>query len=72
MYYFRYADDFIIGVDASKKDCIKLKNKINHFLQTELNMVLNLDKTKITNAQKEIAKFLGYGIHITVMSKMPI
>jgi len=72
MYYFRYADDFIIGVDASKKDCIKLKNKINHFLQTELNMVLNLDKTKITNAQKEIAEFLGYGIHKTIMSKTPI
>lgn len=72
MYYFRYADDFIIGVDASKDDCIKLKNEINHFLQTKLNMVLNLDKTKITNAQKEIAKFLGYGIHKTVMSKMPI
>lgn len=72
MYYFRYADDFIIGVDASKNDCIELKNKINHFLRTELNMVLNLDKTKITNAQKETAKFLGYGIHKTVMSKMPI
>ena len=71
MYYFRYADDFVIGVDASKNDCIKLKNKINHFLQTELNMVLNLDKTKITNVQKEIAKFLGYGIHKTLMSKMP-
>ena len=57
MYYFRYADDFVIGVDASKNDCIKLKNKINHFLQTELNMVLNLDKTKITMSKRKLLNF---------------
>jgi group II intron reverse transcriptase/maturase len=72
IYYFRYADDFIVGVDGSKKDCTELKNKINDFLKTELNLVLNLDKTKITNAQRESAKFLGYRIHKTVMRKMPI
>ena len=72
LYYFRYADDFIIGVDGSKNDCIKLRNEINHFLQTELSLTLNFDKTKITNAKEEIAKFLGYGIHKTLMKKMPI
>jgi group II intron reverse transcriptase/maturase len=72
IYYFRYTDDFIIGVDGTKKDCIELKNKINDFLKTELNLVLNLDKTKITNAQRESIKFLGYKIHKTVMKKMPI
>lgn len=72
MYYFRYADDFIIGVDGSKKDCMELKNLINDFLRTELNLVLSLDKTKITNAQKESANFLGYRIYKTVMRKRPI
>lgn len=72
MYYFRYADDFIIGVNGSKNDCVELKNKVNEFLGTNLNMVLNLDKTKITNAQKDSARFLGYRIHKTKMSKMPI
>nr|YP_009495510.1 reverse transcriptase [Psammoneis japonica]AWQ64240.1 reverse transcriptase [Psammoneis japonica] len=72
IYYFRYADDFIIGVDGSKKDCMELKNKINDFLKTKLSLVLNLDKTKITNAQRESTKFLGYRIHKTVMRKMPI
>lgn len=72
MYYFRYADDFIIGVDGSKEDCEKLKNEINAFLQNKLNMVLNLKKTKITNATKDYAKFLGYRIHKTKMSKMSI
>lgn len=70
IHYFRYADDFLIGVNGSKKDCLELKNKINDFLKTELNLVLNLDKTRITNAQKESTKFLGYRIHKTVMKKM--
>lgn len=52
MYYFKYADDFIIGVDRSKKDCVKPKNKINSFLQDKLNMVLNLKKTQIIHATK--------------------
>ena len=30
MYYFRYANYFIVGVDASKNDCMELKSKINH------------------------------------------
>ncbi len=72
MYYFRYADDFIIGVDGSKEDCIELKNKINVFLQDELNLVLNLEKTKITHAEKDHAKFLGYKIYKTKMSKMSL
>jgi group II intron reverse transcriptase/maturase len=72
MYYFRYADNFIIGVDGSKKDCMELKNRINDFLRTELNLVLNLDKTKIINARKESAHFLGYRIYKTVKGKMPV
>lgn len=71
MYYFRYADDFILGAEASKNDCIELINKMNHFLQMELNMVLNQDKTEVTNAQKEITKFLGYYIHKPATSKVP-
>lgn len=71
IYYFRYANDFIIGVYGSKKDCVELKNKINAFLQDELNLLLNLEKTKIIHAEKEYTKFLGYKIYKTKMSKMP-
>jgi retron-type reverse transcriptase len=72
VYYFRYAYDFIFGVDASKNDCVELKNNIKHFLQTKLNIILNLDKIKVTNAQKDLAKFLGYDLHKTIINKMPI
>ena len=71
-YYFRYADGFIIGVVGSKKDCTMLKEKIHDFLETELNLILNLGKTSITNATKKSASFLGYKIYKTKMRKMPI
>lgn len=71
MYYFRYADNFIIGVEGSKKDCFKLKTKINSFLQDKFNGVLGLEKTKITNATKDYAKFLGYKIYKAKTNEMP-
>lgn len=72
LYYFRYADDFIISVDGTKEDCINLKNQIKEFLSNKINLTLNVEKTKITNAQEESAKFLGYIIHKTPINKMPI
>jgi len=72
LYYFRYADDFIISVDGTKEDCINLRDQIKEFLSNKINLTLNVKKTKITNAQSESAKFLGYIIHKTPMNKMPI
>lgn len=67
--YVRYADDFLIGVIGSKKDCEKIREDIRIFLLEKLNLYLNMDKTKITHPIKERAKFLGYEIHITSLSK---
>jgi hypothetical protein len=67
--YIRYADDFLIGVIGSKMDCIELINKIKIFLKERLGLTLNVEKTKITNASQDSAKFLGYNIHITPPSK---
>lgn len=63
LYYFRYANDFIISVDGTKEDCRTLRTQIKEFLSNNINFTLNVDKTKITNAQYESAKFLGYIIH---------
>ena len=67
--YVRYADDFLIGVIGSKKDCEKIREDIRIFLLEKLNLYLNMEKTRITHAIKERAKFLGYEIHITSLSK---
>jgi hypothetical protein len=69
MYYFRYTEDFIVGVDGSKKDCIYLKNQVKEFLETELKIVVNLKKIEIIHTEREFTKFLGYKIHNMVMKK---
>lgn len=61
--YVRYADDFLIGVNGSKKDCKQIKEQIHDFMQKELKLELSIDKTLITNSS-DYAKFLGYEITI--------
>jgi Type II intron maturase len=72
MKYIRYVDDFLVGIIGSKNECIKLRLKMKEFLEKELKMTLNTDKTKITHCSKDSALFLGYCIHITKPRKRPI
>ena len=61
-WYVRYADDFLIGVIGAKSDALELKRKIGEFLHDDLKLKLSDEKTLITNATQETAKFLGYEI----------
>jgi group II intron reverse transcriptase/maturase len=61
--YIRYCDDWLIGFTGSKKDVEEIKAKIVVYLQEELKLQLSQEKTLITNARKEKARFLGYDIH---------
>jgi group II intron reverse transcriptase/maturase len=61
--YVRYADDFIIGVIGSRKDCEKIKGDIKTFLSEKLDLTLSDEKTLITHAQRP-ARFLGYDVHV--------
>ena len=72
MKYVRYVDDFLVGVIGDKNECIELRFKMKEFLERELKMTLNIDKTKITHSSKNSALFLGYYIHITKPRKRPI
>ena len=67
--YIRYADDFLIGIAGSKKDCEIIRTEIAKFLKEQLDLSLNMDKTRITHAREDSASFLGYKIHITDPSK---
>jgi hypothetical protein len=69
MVFVRYADDFLIGVISSHKDCIELRDKIYTYLKESLNLELNKDKIIITHAETEKALFLGTYIRITPYSK---
>ncbi|MEC5261203.1 reverse transcriptase domain-containing protein [Bacillus amyloliquefaciens] len=61
--YVRYADDFIVGIIGSKKDCLKIKEDLTVFLNKNLKLNLSQEKTLITNSSKK-ARFLGYDIQI--------
>ncbi len=63
MQYVRYADDFLIGVIGSKKDCEMIKKDIAEFLFQKLGLELSQEKTLITHGQKK-ARFLGYSIYV--------
>ena len=57
--FVRYADHWILGVRGSYSECVVLLNKIRTFLAKQLNLKLSDQKTLITNANKDKAKFLG-------------
>lgn len=58
IYYVRYADDFLIGINGPRNMAIKLKSEIQEFLKETLKLTLNTDKTLITASDKG-AIFLG-------------
>jgi group II intron reverse transcriptase/maturase len=64
LYYVRYVDDLLIGIGGSKQDAVKIRETIEIFLKKKLDLKLSVKKTKITNARKEKAQFLGYEIYL--------
>lgn len=61
--YIRYADDFLIGVNGSREDCVEIKRKLAGFIGQTLKMELSDEKTLITHSNN-YARFLGYDIRI--------
>ena len=60
--YVRYADDFLLGFVGPKAEAEEIKRKLTTFLHEELKLELSQEKTLITHAQTERARFLGYDI----------
>lgn len=57
--YIRYADDWIVAVNGSYSNALKIKNDIANFCNDTLNMKLSDSKTKITNSYENHVLFLG-------------
>jgi len=64
LYYVRYADDFLLGFSGPKSEAEEIKQKIADFLWKELKLEMSLEKTLITHASSEKARFLNYEITI--------
>lgn len=61
--YVRYADDFLIGIIGSRKECEKIKSDITEFMRDKLRLELSDEKTLITHST-DAAKFLGFDISV--------
>lgn len=62
--YVRYADDFLLGFIGPKAEAETIKEAIGTFLRDQLHLTLSEEKTLITHARTEQARFLNYAISI--------
>ncbi len=60
--YIRYADDFLLGFVGPKHEAVAIKESLQAFLHENLKLDLSEEKTLITHATKQAARFLGYEV----------
>lgn len=60
--YIRYADDILLGFAGPKAEAKEIKRQLAEFLRDSLKLELSQEKTLITQASTEPARFLGYDI----------
>ena len=62
LYYVRYADDTLFGFSGPRQEAEEIKQKLRQFLRETLKLELSEEKTLITQASTQAARFLGYEI----------
>src|SRR3989440_691509 len=60
--YIRYADDILLGFTGTRAEAEQIKHQLGTYLQDTLKLELSQDKTLITHAHKQAARFLSYDI----------
>ncbi|MHA6618844.1 reverse transcriptase/maturase family protein [Pseudonocardia sp. DLS-67] len=60
--YSRYADDHLLGFIGPKAEAEQIKDQLAAFLRDELKLEMSADKTLITHARTQAARYLGYEI----------
>ena len=58
VYYVRYADDFLIGINGPRRIVEELKQELQTFLLNRLKLTLSSEKTRITRSDQGVY-FLG-------------
>jgi group II intron reverse transcriptase/maturase len=62
--YVRYADDHLLGFTGPKAEAEQIKQRLEQFLRDDLKLELSREKTLITHARSQAARFLGYDITV--------
>ncbi len=60
--YVRYADDMLLGFAGPKAEAEQIKEQLGAFLRDTLKLELSPEKTLITHATTQAARFLGYEV----------
>jgi group II intron reverse transcriptase/maturase len=69
--YWRYADDFTLLTNGTRAYAYRLREHLCQFLEDELHLELNMDKTRVTHA-KDGFDFLGFHVQwVTPPGKKP-
>jgi group II intron reverse transcriptase/maturase len=69
--YIRYADDFLLGLIGTKEDAERIKEQLGTFLRNRLGLEMSPEKTLITHAGTDRARFLGYEIGAMYSASRP-
>lgn len=64
LHYVRYADDALFGYVGTEAEAEEIKQKLGKFLRDHLKLKLSEDKTLITHARTQRARYLGYEIAV--------
>jgi Type II intron maturase/AI2M/AI1M-like, HNH endonuclease len=62
--YVRYADDFLLGFIGPAEEAEEIKPRLGTFLRDQLKLDLSQEKTLITHARTQAARFLNYEIRV--------
>lgn len=62
--YSRYADDTLLGFAGPRAEAEDIRRRLAAFLRDDLHLELSPDKTLLTHARSQRAKFLGYEISV--------
>jgi hypothetical protein len=63
--YVRYADDFLLGFAGPRNEAEEIRDRTAEFLEQQLKLTLSVEKTLVTHASSEKAKFLGHEFTVT-------
>jgi group II intron reverse transcriptase/maturase len=62
LHYVRYADDVLLGFVGPRHEAEAIKRQLKDFLRDHLKLELSDEKTLITHATTQAARFLGYEV----------
>lgn len=62
LFYVRYADDTLFGFAGPREEAEEIKQQLGQFLRDTLKLEMSQEKTFVTHASTEAARFLNYHI----------